>query len=60
MLNLINKIAELALELKEWMNEEPTLGYRNKYYSSINRIIELCEALEEIDKQEEPFNIISS
>jgi hypothetical protein len=42
------------------MNEEPTLGYRNKYYSSIAKIIELCEALEEVDRQEAPFNIISS
>jgi hypothetical protein len=60
LLNLINKISELSLELKEWMFEEPTLGYRNKYYSSIAKIIELCEALEETDKQEAPFNITNS
>jgi hypothetical protein len=59
-LNLTCRITELSLELKEWLDEEPTLGYRNKYYASISKILELCEALEENDKQEEPSSIISS
>jgi hypothetical protein len=49
LLTLTNKIADLSLELKEWMDEEPTLDYRNKYYSLISNILELCSAL--ADKQ---------
>jgi hypothetical protein len=42
------------------MDEEPTLGYRNKYYSQISNILELCSALEKNDKQLEPFSIVNS
>jgi hypothetical protein len=60
LINLTNKIADLSLELKEWTDEEPTLGYRDKYYSQISKIIELCSALEENDKQLKPFSIVNS
>jgi hypothetical protein len=33
LLNLTRKIGELSLEIKEWVNEELTLGFRKKYSS---------------------------
>jgi hypothetical protein len=42
------------------MDEEPTLGYRNKYYSQISNILDLCSALEENGKQLKPFSIVNT